>query len=264
MNLLAVFRKELQGYFSSPLAYVVAGIFWLIAGFYLVGMLTQEAGLIQQIALSDRNNLITEPIDVAYIFVNSFFSVLGSLCLLILPLLSMGLYTKERKANTLEFSSINAIVNWSIALGKLLGVVGFFIFTISPFLLYEAIIFSATTPPISPTVPLLAHGGLILLATAILAWGMFFSSLTDNNIVAAVLTFASVIFFWIIDIFAQNIGGNIGNVLQHLSLLRSYSDLIQGIFDLKDIVLLISYILLGIFLTTQSVNILHSARKQIN
>lgn len=263
MNLIAIFRKELQGYFSSPLAYVVAGIFWLIAGFYLVGMLTQEAGLIQEIALRDRNNLVTEPIDVAYIFVNSFFSVLGSLCLFILPLLSMGLYTKERKANTLQFSRINAIANWSIALGKLLGVVGFFIFIIAPFWLYEAIIFSATTPPISPIFPLLAHGCLILLATAILAWGMFFSSLTDNNIVAAVLTFASVIFFWIIDIFAQNIGGNIGNVLQHLSLLRSYSNLIQGVFELRDLVLLISYILLGFFLTTQSVNILRF-RKQIN
>ena len=263
MNLFAIFQKELRSLFSSPLAYTVAGIFWLIAGFYLVGMLTHETGLIQQIGLSDRNNLITEPIDVAYIFVNSFFSILGSLCLFVLPLLSMGLYTKERKADTLEFLVTNAIANWLIALGKLLGVVTFFIFTISPFLLYEAIIFSATKPSISPTVPLLAHGGLILLATAILAWGMFVSSLSDNKLVAAILTFAVIIFFWIIDIFARNIGGNIGNVLQHLSLLRSYSNLIQGVFELNDLVLLLSYIWLGIFLTTQSIEIF-SARKQIN
>jgi ABC-2 type transport system permease protein len=263
MNLLAIFRKELQSYFTSPLAYIVAGIFWLIAGFYLVEMLLGKAGLIQQVIYSDRNKLITEPIDVAYIFINSWFSLLGSLCLFILPLLSMGLYTKERKAGTLILVT-SLIVNWVVALGKLLGVVTFFIFIITPFLIYEAIIFSATEPPIVPTIPLVAHGGLILFATAILAWGMFVSSLSENNLVAAILTYAVVIFFWIIDIFAQNIGGSIGKVLQHLSLLRSYSNIIQGVFELSDLILLLSYILLGIFLATQSIDILRSARKKIN
>lgn len=264
MNPIAVFRKELQSYFTSPLAYIVAGIFWLIAGFYLVEMLLGKAGFIQQVFYRDRSNLITEPIDVAYIFVNSWFSVLGSLCLFILPLLSMGLYTEERKAGTLELLATSPIVNWVVALGKLLGVVMFFVFIITPFLLYEAIIFSATEPPIYPTIPLLAHGCLILFATAILAWGMFVSSLSENNIVAAILTYAVVIFFWIIDIFAQNIGGSIGNVLQHLSLLRSYNNLIQGVFELSDLVLLLSYILLGFFLTTQSIDILRSVRKKLN
>ena len=110
----------------------------------------------------------------------------------------------------------------------------------------------------------MAHGGLILFATAILAWGMFVSSLSENNIVAAILTYAVVIFFWIIDIFAQNIGGSIGNVLQHLSLLRSYSNIIQGVFELSDLILLLSYILLGIFLATQSINNLRSVRKKSN
>ena len=54
MNLLAIFQKELQSYFASPLAYIVAGIFWLIAGSYLVGMLLGEQGLIQQVAFSDQ------------------------------------------------------------------------------------------------------------------------------------------------------------------------------------------------------------------
>ena len=264
MNPIAVFRKELQSYFTSPLAYIVAGIFWLIAGFYLVGMSIGEAGLIQQVIYSDRSNLTTEPIDVAYIFVNSWFSVLGSLCLFVLPLLSMGLYTEERKTGTLEFLVTSLIANWVVALGKLLGVVMFFVFMITPFLLDEAIIFSATEPSIYPTIPLLANGGLILFATAILAWGMFVSSLSNNNIVAAILTYSVVIFLGIIDIFAQNIGGSIGNVLQHLSLLRSYSNLIQGVFELSDLVLLLSYILLGIFLTTQSIDILRSARKKLN
>ena len=261
MNLLAIWQKETRNYFGSPLAYLVAGLFWLIAGFYLVGMLSGEVGLIQQVSNGDRGNSIAEQIDVAYIFVNSFFAVLGSLCLFFLPLLSMGLYSKEKQANQLIFVATSPIANWIIALGKLLGVVTFFLFLITPFVLYEIIIFSATKPPIKAMISLLAYGGLILLATAILAWGMFIATLSDRNLVTAILTFGVVIFFWILDIFARNIGGNFGNILQHLSLLRSYSTLIQGVFKLSDLVLLLSYILLGVFLTTQSIEILHSARK---
>ncbi|VEP13602.1 ABC-2 type transporter [Hyella patelloides LEGE 07179] len=260
-NLLAIFQKELQSYFASPLAYIVASIFWLIAGSYMVGMLLGEQGLIQQVAFSDQSGLVSQPIDVAYIFLNSFFSVLGSLCLFILPILSMGLYTEERKRGTLELLATSPIYNWVVALGKLLGIVTFFIFIIAPFLLYEAIIFSAAEPPIPATVPLLAHGGLILFATAILAWGMFISSLTSNNIISAILTFALLLFLWIVDIIAQDIGGVIGENLQHLSLLESYNNLIQGVFELSDLVLLLSYIWLGVFLTAQSVEILRFTRK---
>ena len=261
MNLLAIFQKELQSYFASPLAYIVAGIFWLIGGSYMVGMLLGEQGLIQQVNFSDQSGIVTQPIDVAYIFLNSFFSVIGSLCLFVLPILSMGLYTEERKRGTLELLATSPIPNWVVALGKLLGVVTFFMFTIAPFLIYEAIIFSAATPPIPPMVPLLAHGGLILFATVILAWGMFISSLTDNNIISAILTFAVILFLWIVDIIAQNVGGIPGKILQYLSLLESYNNLIQGVFELSDLVLLVSYIILGVFLTAQSVEVLRFARK---
>ena len=128
-------------------------------------------------------------------------------------------------------------------------------------MIYEVIIFSAATPPIPPLVPLLAHGGLILFATVILAWGMFISSLTDNNIISAILTFAVILFLWIVDLIAQNVGGIFGNALQYLSLLESYNNLIQGVFKISDIVILLSYIILGVFLTAQSVEILRFARK---
>ena len=253
MNLLAIFQKELKSYFTSPLAYIVAGIFWLVAGAYMVGMLLGEQGLIQQIFFSDRRGLIVQPIDVTYLFLNSFFAVLGSLCLFFLPLLSMGLYTKERKRGTLELLATSPIYNWVIALGKLLGVITFFLFITAPFLLYEAIIFSAAEPPVRAAFPLLVNFSLILFATAVLSSGMFISSLTNNNFVAAILTFALIFLLWFINILAQNIGGFAGELLQHLSLLKSYNNLILGVFELKDIVLLFSYIFLGIFLTVQSV-----------
>ena len=255
-NIVAIFQKEFQSYFKSPLAYIVAGIFWLIAGILMVNILLGEQGIIQEVAYSEQLGIPLEPIDVPYIFLTTFFSVLGSLCLFILPILSMGLYTEERKAGTLELLATSPISNWVIALGKLLGVVAFFMFLIMPFLLYEAIIFSASNPAMPFAVTLSAHLGLILLATALLSWGMFISSLTDSNIISAILTFALILFLWIIDIIANNIDGAIGELLQQLSLIESYNNLINGIWAINNIVLLLSYIFLGIFFTAQSVEML--------
>ena len=251
-NTIAVFQKELQGYLKSPLAYIVAAVFWLISGLFFVELLLGREGIIQQVSASEQLG-ITGSVDVAYIFLNSFFAVMGSLSLFILPILSMGLYAEERKRGTLELLATSPVSNWVVALGKLLGVVAFFIVMISPWLFYEAIAFSAASPPISPGVPLLAHLGLILLAAAILSLGMFISSLTDSSIFAAIITFALVLLLWIVDLIAQNIGGTLGQVLKHISLLENYNNLVQGIFDTSNIVVFVSYIFLGLFLTAQSV-----------
>ena len=251
-NTIAIFKKELQGYFTSPLAYIVAAVFWLLSGLFFVELLLGQEGIIQQISASEQLG-ITGSIDVAYIFLNSFFAVMGSLCLFILPILSMGLYSEERKRGTLELLATSPISNWVVALGKLLGVVAFFVVMILPWLFYEAIVFSAASPPISPSVPLLAHFGLILLAAAILSLGMFISSLTDSSIFAAIITFTLVLLLWIVDLIAQNIGGMVGEILKHISLLENYNNLIQGIFDTSNLVVFASYIFLGLFLTAQSV-----------
>ena len=251
-NTIAIFKKELQSYFTSPLAYIIAAVFWLLSGVFFVELLLGQEGIIQQVSASEQLG-ITGAIDVAYIFLNSFFAVMGSLSLFILPILSMGLYSEERKRGTLELLATSPISNWVVALGKLLGVVAFFIVMILPWLFYEAIVFSAANPPISPGVPLLAHLGLILLAAAILSLGMFISSLTDSSIFAAIITFALVLLLWIVDLIAQNVGGILGDILKHISLLENYNNLVQGIFDTSNLVVFASYIFLGLFLTTQSV-----------
>lgn len=259
-NLLAIFQKELQSYFVSPLAYIVTAVFWFLSGLFFIQLLLGQEGIIQQVAVSEQMGVPTN-IDVAYVFLNSLFAVMGSLSLFVLPILSMNLYTEERKRGTLELLATSPIANWVVALGKLLGVVAFYIVMILPLLLYEAIAFSAATPAVPPGVPLLAHFGLVLLAAAILSLGMFISSLTDNSIIAAILTFTLVLLLWIIDLIANIIGGSIGEILKHTSLLESYNNLVQGIFDSSDLILLLSYIFLGIFLTAQSIELFRFSRQ---
>ena len=259
-NIIAIFRKELQSYFASPLAYIVAAVFWLISGFFFVSVLLGSQGIIQQVAASEQLGLPTPPIDVAYELLSFFFGVMGSLVLFILPILSMGLYAEERKRGTLELLATSPIANWAVALGKLLGVVTFFIFMLLPMLIYEAIALSAATPAVRPAVPLLAHLGIILLAASILSLGMFVSSLTDSTILAAILTFALVLFLWIIDLIASSVGGPLGEALKHLSLLEHYNNLVQGVLDPSSLVLFASYIFWGLFLTAQSIETLRFQR----
>lgn len=254
-NLLAIFRRELQSYLTSPLAYLIATVFWLISGFFFVSILLGPEGIIQQVSQRQQQGIPSSPVDVAYQFIKFYFGFLGSLVLFILPALSMGLYTEERKRGTLELLATSPVTNWVIAVGKLLGSLAFFTLMIIPILGYEIFIFHFASPPVPPAIPLLAHAALILLAGAILSLGMFISSLTDSTIFAAIITFAVVLWLWVTDLIANRVSGPLGDVLEHISLLANYDTLVQGILDTTSLIVFASYILLGLFLTAQSIDL---------
>lgn len=256
-NIMAIYRRELQSYFASPLAYAIASVFWIISGlFFVYILLDPQQGLIAQVAFRDQQLAANAPpIDLPYTFQQLFLgNIMSSLALFVLPMLSMGLYAEERKRGTLELLATSPITNWSVAVGKLLGALTFFIFMISPLWLYQAIAFSSATPPIQPIVPLMGFLALILLAASVLSLGMFISSLTDSTLLAAVFTFVLIMSLWILDLIGKSISGPVGAALTHLSLLTHFSTLVQGIVDTSSIILFASYIILGIFLTAQSVD----------
>lgn len=259
-NIIAITQKELQSYFASPLAFSVATIFWFISGIFFVFILFSEQGIIQAVAIQEQLGN-TVPVDVVYQFMQAFFNTMASLTLFILPILSMGLYSEERKRGTIELLATSPIFNWVVAVGKLIGVLLFFITMIMPILLYEAIAFQSANPPISLQVPLLAHLGLILMAASMLSLGMFISSLTESTIFSAIMTFTLVVFLSILDAIANSVGGDIGKFIGHFSLLKNYESFVIGVFDTSNWIVFLSYIFLGIFLTSQSIEVLRFTRK---
>ncbi len=259
-NIVAIYRKELQGYFASPLAYAIAAIFWLITGYFLIAILLAPDGLIFQVGRLDQQGITEPPIDVPYEFLQLFLRIMGSMSLFILPMLSMGLYAEERKRGTLELLATSPLTNWSVALGKLLGVLTFYTTMILPLMVCEAIALSSANPAVPPAILFLGHGGLILLAAGVLSLGMFVSSLTESTILSAILTFALVLFLWVIDVAATGLGGPVGKALAHLSLLTHYTNLVKGIVDTSSLVIFASYIILGVFLTAQSIDALRFQR----
>lgn len=261
-NIMAIYQKELQGYFVSPLAYLVGGAFWFLSGLFFVIILSNT---IQQATAFDLQReqfggSLAPPIDVPALVLQSFLNVVASLVLFILPILSMGLYAEERKRGTLELLATSPVTNWAVAVGKLLGVLTFVVTLILPMLVYEAIAFSAADPPFQPVVMLVAHGGLILLAASVLSLGMFISSLTESSLLAAVYTFGLVLFLWVLDAVSAGVSGPVGAVLRHLSLVNHFDNLARGLVDSGSLILFASYIILGVFLTAQSIEALRFQR----
>ena len=253
-NWFAIYKRELQSYFKSPLAYIIAGVFWLMAGiFFLVSM----GSILDQVAALDFQQQQfggpAQPIDVPYLLLQGFLGVLASLMLVIMPMLSMGLYAEERMRGTLELLATSPVTNWAVALGKLGAAITFFVGMLLPIMAYEAVILSSTSPGLSPTIFLLGHLGLVLMASAILSLGMFVSSLTSSTIVAAIMTFGLVLLLWIVDALGSNAGGAVAAIATHLSMIRHYNLLLQGVVDTGSLAMLASYIFLGIFLTAQSI-----------
>ncbi|MEO1591486.1 MAG: ABC transporter permease [Cyanobacteria bacterium J06632_22] len=259
-NVLAIYRRELQSYFGSPLAYGVATVFWLLAGILLAISVFGPSGLLFQQAAMDQAQIPAPPIDMAYEFMRFFLGLLGSLSMFVLPMLSMGLYTEERKQGTLELLATSPVTNWAVAFGKLLGVVTFFITMLVPLLVCELLIVGAADPPLNLVSLLVGHLGLILLAASILSLGMFVSSLTSSTVLAAMMTFGLMLVLWILEGLGEAVPGPAGAALAHLSVLNHYDDFIQGIFDTSGVVLFGSYILLGLFLTAQSIEALRFQR----
>jgi ABC-2 type transport system permease protein len=258
-NLLAIYRRELQSYFASPFAYIVAVVFWLIGGLFLVAILFSPDGLIAQVSAADQQGASAQSFDVPYEFLKIYLNLLGSLSMFVLPMLSMGLYAEERKQGTLELLATSPLTNWVVALGKLLGVVTFFSAMLLPIVIAELVAFVSSEPAFELGVFLLAHAGLLLMSAGVLSLGMFISSLSESTVLAAVMTFGLVLLLWVIDAISA-LPGPLGDAIGHLSLLTHFTDFTQGIFDTGGLILFLSYIVLGLFLTAQSIDTLRFQR----
>jgi ABC-2 type transport system permease protein len=97
------------------------------------------------------------------------------------------------------------------------------------------------------------YAGVLLLGGSLLALGSFVSSLTENQLIAAVITFAASLFIWVLDIGRSSDSGG-GAVLQYLSVIRHYEDFTRGVIDTSSLIYYASFIVLFVFLTVRSVD----------
>jgi ABC-2 type transport system permease protein len=173
-GMLAVYQKELATYFRSPIAYFVVAVFLLGTGYFFL-----------------YNIFLTGDATMAGTFQN-----MGVLLVSVIPVLSMRLFSGEHGAGTMELLLTLPLGPWPIVLGKYLGAVTMLLLIISGTLINLIPLYLFGNP--ETTTIASGYLGFLLLGMACLAVGQLFSALTQNQIVAALITAACLLAFWFV------------------------------------------------------------------
>ncbi len=214
----AILKKELKSYFLSPIGYVVIGIFLLcFSVFFYLTVFAQGS------------------VDLGALY---YYTALYGL-IIIAPILTMRMFAEERKTGTEQLLLTSPISIFKIVMGKLFAALIVVLITLLISLMFFAITkFFGNTNIISTLVAIL---GFILISIATLSVGMFASSITENQIIAGIITIS----FLIISLFA----GSINTIFSSFTLIDFYVPFSYGIISLESIISLILFALLFITLT---------------
>ncbi len=237
-NLPALTKREFTANFYSPMAYV-------IATFYLV-----FAGLSFYILLKDQRDANA---------MRSLLTFLGFIHTIFIPMVTMRLISEERKSGTLELLVTAPVSDTEIAISKFLGATLFTALMIAPTMLYTFVLKQIGGRPDMGMIEA-SYIGLMLLSMSFIAIGLFISSLTANQIVAAILTFVTLFTFYFLIGFLTGSAESLPfhdtipwpDILGYMHFGAHLQSFGKGLVDSRDVVYFLSVVVLGIFLTVKS------------
>lgn len=231
--MLAIYKRELQSYFYSPLGYIFIGFFMLMAGlfFVLFDILSQSA---------------------------DYVSMLGSIWFqffIILPLsiLTMRLLSEERKNKTDQLLLTSPLTITSMVLGKYFAAVTVFLVSLIVSFMFPMILSMLGNPSLLEIAA--GYLGFFMMGSALIAVGLFISSLTENQVVAAVATFGVLLALWLMGkALIPVIGiGKIVDILQWFSVFDRLTPFTQGLLSITQIIYFLSFAGVFIFLAIRTV-----------
>jgi ABC-2 type transport system permease protein len=242
-----IFKKEMRLYFTSPMAYVVIAVFLVLAGYFFFAIFDFFARASLQVAMNPQ---MGRDLSVTDSVLRPLFSNMSVILLLLMPLITMRLFAEERRSGTIELLLTYPVRDGAVLVGKFLAALALYAVMLALTLLYPLLVFAFTRLEWGPV--LTGYVGLLLLGAAFIAAGIFASSLTENQIVAAMTTFGVLLLFWVIGWTADTVGGTGGRILSHLSLIEHFDNFGKGVLDTRDIVYYLSFIALALFLSLRS------------
>jgi ABC-2 type transport system permease protein len=241
-NAWIICRKELRGYFVSPIAYAVIALFALIFGFAFFSELRAFMNYLfrSQMMGGAQPINVNEPI-------RGMLSFAGTLSLFLVPLIAMRLVAEEKRSGTIELLFTSPISDASIVVGKWLGAMFLYLAVLFMSALNVALLFAWGKPDWKPV--LVAYLGLILQGGCILAIGTLVSSCTRNQIVAGGAAFFISLGFYLLSWSTEFDSNTFSKVLNYLSLIPHMENFGRGVLSLKDVVFYVSFIFFALFLT---------------
>jgi ABC-2 type transport system permease protein len=247
-NISAIAGKELRSFYSSPIAWVMLGLFAAIFGYFFGAALTYFA----KASMAGQMGGGPQRVNVNLEMIRPLLSNTTVLILFLLPMVTMRTYSEEKRSGTIELLLTSPLKDVEIILGKFLGAMGLFAAMLLVTAIDIAILFRLGNPELKPV--LTGYLGLLLLGGCFMSVGLFLSSLTKNQIVAGVMTFAVFLMLWIINWFADSVGPTGRVIVSFLSITEHLDDFTKGIIDTKHLVYYLSFITFGLFLTAKSVD----------
>jgi ABC-2 type transport system permease protein len=228
-NTLTIAWKETRTYFTSPMGYIIGGVFLALTGYLFA-------------------QSVSAPFAEA-----SIRSWIGSATMLFTlwsPVLTMRLLAEEQKLGTLELLMTSPVRDFEIVVGKYLSALAMLLSILVLTLFYALLLFLFGDPDIGPL--FVGYLGLVLFGAATLAVGVLASSLTSNQIVAAVISFGILLFLTLLQQAADVTPGAPALILEQLSLTGHFDDFARGVIDTNNVVYYISFIFVSLFLAIRN------------
>jgi ABC-2 type transport system permease protein len=247
-NVIAIAQKELKGYFASPIAYVVIGFFALMFGYFYYALLV----FFQQQSMQAGGFGGPEALDVNQQLIRPVFLNASVIVLFVLPMVTMRTYAEEKRSGTIELLLTAPLTDVQIILGKFFGAMALYAAMLAVTVVHVAVLFLFGNPEWRPVVT--GYLGLLLMGGCFVATGLLISSLTKNQIVAGMVTFAVFLMLWVINWVASFQGPTAQAILNYLSVTEHLDDFTRGILDTKHLVYYLSFITFGLDLTVRAVD----------
>ena len=223
---ITVARKELQGYFNSPIAYIVITVFLIFSGFFFF----KDFFYFNQAEM------------------RGLFQMLPLMFCFVVPAITMRLFAEERHTGSLEILLTLPFSMWEIVLGKFAAALIFTQVMISPTLFYLVTVMLVGSPDPGPVAG--GYIGSLFLAAAAVSIGLLFSSITRNQIVSFILAWGAVFSLWLIDKVTIFLPSSLG-FLSYLGTDFHFQNISRGVIDSRDIIYFVSISALSMMLTVK-------------
>ena len=226
----AIFKKEFRSYFCSPIGYVFVGIFFFVASLFFA-----------------LYNLF-----MGYGDINMVFSNMTMIFLFLTPVITMRSFAEEKNAKTDQLLLTSPINVSSIVFGKLFAAVSIFGISMLLTVIYPLILIGFTTPAWGKIIG--NYIGFFLMGSAFVSIGIYISSLTENQIIAAVATFGVLFLLYLAEWFGTITANTVlGSVISWISITSKFNDFSMGIINLQSVVYYLSIVAIFVFLTVNHI-----------
>ena len=245
-SVILICRKELNAYFTSPIAYMLMAFFALIFGFVLFNATRDFIRFSFQMQAQGGG----APMSINDQIITPLLGFASTITLFLVPMITMRLFAEEKRSGTIELLLTSPVTDLEIILGKWLGAMLLFLCILAMSMINVALLFAWGKPDLKPV--LVAYLGLILQRGCLLAIGTFISTTTKNQIVAGGVKFFVCLMLWLLNWFTANDTGAVYQVINYLSIVTHFDNFSKGVVESKDVIFYLSMIFFALFSTSRA------------